>query len=242
MKIKLAIVIVFITNSLILIGQERIIIGQERINRQKIYFLEKSDILTKSTGWAYNSTLGEWIDYENVISSNKDYKEKYKSLQGGWFMSRTSQNFLCIQTKTVNFDGTKYYVLIVEKWCGEYEYPAIYEDWYIYKKTIGYVFKENEYLKLQNIEGFLKLKSIYTVSIGSKYNNYTETEFLDFIQTDISKNYKMEDVFPVMKTQEGKIRFTLPDYFITRFSKSNFEKNYFETDLENFSKILIKQE
>lgn len=55
--------------------------GQARVNRQKISFINQSEKITKATGWVYNATLGEWIDYENVICQDKDYKTKYKSLR-----------------------------------------------------------------------------------------------------------------------------------------------------------------
>jgi hypothetical protein len=113
------------------------VFGQERVNRKKISFDQSSNIMTKSTGWAYNKTLGEWVDYENLISDDKDYKTKYKSLLGEWMMSHNNQNFLSIQTKTVTFKGIKYFVLLIENWGGRYEYPTIEEDWYTFKETNG---------------------------------------------------------------------------------------------------------
>jgi len=64
-KINLALMIlVLVTNNLI---------GQTRENRKKIYFHNQSDTIKKAIGWSYNSTLGEWIDYENVICNDKEY-------------------------------------------------------------------------------------------------------------------------------------------------------------------------
>ena len=50
---------------------------QERVNRPKLKFEASSDTLTKATGWAYNETLGEWIDYENTISDEIKQKNQY---------------------------------------------------------------------------------------------------------------------------------------------------------------------
>ena len=50
--------------------------GQDRVNREKLSFLDKSNQLTTAVGWSYNTTLGEWVDYNNVIESDKSYKEK----------------------------------------------------------------------------------------------------------------------------------------------------------------------
>lgn len=218
------------------------VFGQERTNREKLSFDTTSGTLEKATGWAYNSTLGEWIDYENVISASKVYKDKYKSLQGSYMMSQTDQNFLKVQTRTVSYKGTTYYVLIVEKWGGRYEYPSIKEDWYEFKETIGYIYSKEEYQKLLNIESLVELKTKYMVSMGSKYEKYDETKFLDLIQTELSKEkseYSVEYTFPIMKSKEGAIRFYLPDYFST-YSKYDFEKEYFESKFEEFTTVILK--
>jgi hypothetical protein len=238
MKFKLTLITLLMTLSLLQV------FGQERVNREKLSFDTTSGTLSKATGWAYNSTLGEWIDYENVISDSRDYKDKYKSLQGEWMMSGISQNFLKVQTKTVTYKGTKYYVLVVDKWSGRYEYPAIKEDWYTFKQTSGYIYTEEEYQKLQNIESLVELKTQYMVTMGSKYEKYDETKFLDLVQTELSEEkskYSSEYTFPVMKSKEGAIRFYLPEpeYFST-YSKYDFEKKYFETEFDSFSSIILR--
>jgi hypothetical protein len=218
------------------------VFGQERTNREKLNFDTASGILSNATGWANNSTLGEWIDFENVISDDKDYKVKYKSLQGDYMMSRISQNFQKVETRTVIYKGTTYYIIIVDKWNGEYEYPSIREDWYTFKQTIGYIYSKEEYQKLLNIESLVELKTKYAVRIGSKYEKFDEIKFLDLIQTELStekSKYSPEYTFPVMKSKEGAVRFYLPDNFST-YSKYDFEKKYFETDVENFTKIILK--
>ena len=237
MKFKLTLIIILITGSLLQV------FGQERTNRTKLNFDTSSENLLKATGWANNTTLGEWIDYENVISDDKDYKVKYKSLRGEYMMSRRKQNFQKVQTRTVNYKGTTYYVLVVDKWSGEYQYPSIMEDWYTYKETIGYIYTKDEYQKLLNIESIVELKNIYKVSMGSKYEKYDETKFLDLIQTQLAKENETisrgATTFPIMKSTEGAIRFYLPEYF-SKYSQYDFEKKYFETDFENFSKIIIR--
>ncbi len=236
MKIKLTLITFLMTFSLLQI------FGQERTNRVKLSFETKSGILSKATGWAYNSTLGEWIDYKNVISDDKDYKDKYKSLQGAWMMSRIRQNFQKLQTTTVTYKGVIYYVLMVYKWSGRYEYPSIQEDWYTFKQTIGYIYTKEEYQKLLNIESLVELKTQYMVKMGTKYEKYDETKFLDLIQTELSKEkskYSPEYTFPVLKSKEEAIRFYLPDSF-SIYSKYDFDKKYFETDLESFAKIILK--
>lgn len=231
----------FIT--VLIIGSLLQSLGQERTNREKLSFNTKSDSILKAVGWAYNTTLGEWVDYENVISDSKDYKDKYKSLQGAYMMSHLSQNFQKLQIKTITFEGTIYYVLMVEKWSGEYEYPNIQEGWSQFKQTVGYIYNKEEYQKLTNLEVLVELKTQYMVSIGSRYEKYDEIKFIDLIQTELTKEknkYSSEYTFPIIKSKEGAIRFYLPDIFNSTYSKYNFSKQYFETDINNFTTLIIK--
>ncbi len=235
MKIKIIVITILTTISLQ-------VLGQERKNREKLSFDSTSGTLLIAKGWALNPVLGEWIDYDNVISDNKDYKTKYKILQGANMMSETSQNFQIVQTKTINYKGTNYYVLIIDKWSGTYEYPSIQQDWYKFKETFGYIYTKEEYQKLNNINTLIELKTKFKVNIGSKYEKYDETNFLDLIQTELSLEkgkYPLEYTFPIMKSNEGAIRFYLPEIFTTK-NKYDFEKKYFETDFESFSKIILK--
>ena len=221
--------------------------GQDRVNREKLSFLDKSNQLTTTVGWSYNTTLGEWVDYNNVIENDKTYKEKYKSLQGSYMMSHRTQNFISIQTKTLVYKDIKYYVLLVEKWNGDYQYPNIREDWRIYKTMYGYIFTETEYNKLNNIDGVMNLETQYMVSMGSYYEKYDEIVFLDKIQTNLSSEkskYSSTYTFPIKKTETGDIRFDVPNSFSTSsyssYNKVDFEKEYFETTFDNFSKFIIK--
>jgi hypothetical protein len=80
------------------------VFGQERTNREKLSFVTSSENkLSKATGWAYNTALGEWVDYENVISDDKDFKVKYKSLQGAYMMSLSFESKLSMVEDKNNF-------------------------------------------------------------------------------------------------------------------------------------------
>ena len=230
--------------SLLLLLLSLTVFSQSRTNRQKITFTNSSDKLTSSIGWSYNETLGEWIDFNNVISGDKDYKTKYKSLQGSWLKSRITQNFIDIQTKTLNFKGIQYFILMVNKYNGRYEYPSIYEDWYLWKEVQGFIFTEDEYNKLLELDGEVKLETKYRVDIGSKYENYDETTFLDLIQTKLNKlsTYGSTFTFPILKTISDDtevIRFYVPESF-SSYLIYDFEKKYFEVSPQEFNKIIIK--
>jgi len=223
---------------------------QDRINRAKLSFVDSSDILKHAVGWYYNDNIGEWVDYANVIYPEVNYKNEYKILQGSYMMSKTEQNFISIQTKTVIYNNQKLYVLIITKWDGEYKYPNIQEDWMIFKTTIGYIFTLKEYSKLYNLADSQDLSTNRITKIGSPYMDYSETRFLDYLQTDLGKNIQDNSpiyVLSIMKAKNGVIRFFLPsssEYYFPNdpncYLKSDFKVKYFETDSLNFSKIIIR--
>lgn len=214
---------------------------QERVNRPKLKFEASSDTLTKATGWAYNETLGEWIDFENVISNDKKYKEEYASLDIS-MRSYTKQNFNFINFKQLTFKGLKYYILTINQYSGKYTYPEVYIDWNHFEHTVGFIFTENEFQKLNKIDSITELKTKIKISVGSKYEQYNETLFLDLIQTALNTEtteYAPTYLFPVMKSKEGMIRFYLPDDF-SKYNSYNFDSAYFEVDPKSFSKIILK--
>lgn len=213
--------------------------SQERVNRQKLKWEAESLTLTKSIGWCYNDFIGEWLDYENVMCPLKEYKTEYKSLLGRHMMSKYSQNFIKIQTKLVKLNDNSYYVLIVEKWDGAYEYPSLQRDWYSFKSTIGFIFNETEYKKIENIDGVVEIKTTKIVDpILMFQSDYNDQIFLDEVQNQLlskEEKYAIEYTFPILRAKDGNIRFYLPDT-----KKYDFSKKYFETDYENFSKIILK--
>jgi hypothetical protein len=232
--------------SIILFSLVTNVFSQSRVNRSKLSFSNSSEKLSSSTGWSYNETLGEWIDYENVINKDKVYKTKYKSLRGEYMMSRIKQNFIDIKTKSLSINEEKYFVVMVRKWDGRYKYPSIYEDWYSWEEVQGFIFTENEYSKILNFTGEIKLETNNYVELGSSYEKYDETVFLDLIQNELKSDnkYSSKYTFPVLKTTSDElevIRFYVPQVFTkSKFNSYNFEKEYLETSPENFDKIIIR--
>jgi len=211
--------------------------GEERVNRTKLNFETSSAVLTKAMGWMYNSELGEWIGYSNTISDDKSFKEKYSSLLGSdYMMSHASENFRKIQSKSVIFKSKRYYVLIVTKWSGFYEYPSIDEGWTTYTNTSGYIFPESDYKKLLTIKGRLSIKTQLNVSIS--VDKFNKGKFLALIQNKLAEKideYDLTYTFSIMKTKKGSIRFILPTLGLV---DEGLEKAYFETSQDNFFKIL----
>lgn len=221
--------------------------AQGRENRTPIEFTSTGRTIDKATGWAYNESLGEWIDYDNIISDNKDYKERFKSLRGAYMMSMTHQSFIEMQFKTVVVDGVTYYVLVVKKWNGIYKYPSIREDWRSYVDYQGYIFEASEYNKLTQLDSsgvVSELKTKKMVTFNTLYKKYDQSKFLALIQTEIkdpSESYSREYIMPIMlATSEGTIfaRFYMPDQF-SSYHKYDFTKQYFEVTVSVFNTLLL---
>ena len=222
--------------------------SQSRENRQKLSFKDSSEKLTSSTGWSYNETLGEWVNYDNVIEKDNRYKTTWESLNGEFMMSHKQQNFISIQTKSLIFNDEEFFVLLVKKVNGRYEYPSIREDWYTWEEVRGYVFNKIEYDKILEFDGEIKLKTKTSIDLEiPQFGDYDEPLLLDLIQTEMNKEkskYSPEYTFPILKTtSDGSevIRFYVPNYWSsTRSSSYDFDKEYFETTIPEFNKIIIR--
>lgn len=214
--------------------------GQERVNREKIHFTRQSDVLLNATGWAYNETLGEWIDYKNLISSDKDYKTKYKSLCESPYMKSRCSNFNSIQVKSIVYNGEEYVCLIVNAWRGAWKYPAIREDWYEYKVDIFYFLSKKEYSKL-----FALTNKITEIQGWSETKHEYDTEpDEDFVISAIKNKKEKKDwrkpeqetFLQIYKATDGNIRFLFEapsEYF------AGIEKKYFESTEDNWSKLKL---
>ena len=229
---KLLIIVLMLTS---LVGN-----GQSRENSTPLKFRSETGIVNKATGWSFNSTFEEWVDYENAINNNKDYKDRFKSLQGQYMMSKRNQNFIDIQMKTVVVDSVKYCVLIVKKWAGRYKYPSLKKDWESWKQYEGFIFEHSEYdLNLDSLVTVVELKTKKMASLSTQYKKYDDKSFLAIIQKTIrepAKSYLPEFVMPIKlaSNDERFIRFHLPERF-NKYGNYDFEKNYFELLASDFN-------
>lgn len=224
--------------------------AQDRINREKLSFKDSSQVLTEAIGWCYNKTIGEWIDYKNVISSDKSYKKDTSNINKmNYILAGGANNFISIKSKTFYFKKDLYNALIIKKWSGYYTYPSLRQGWNRYQATQCYIFDINEFNKIKTISDSVYIKVLCEIEL-SHFEDYCEEKLLDLIQTELSKPKNkyarpIPYAFPIKKTDKGDIRFDLPlVYHSGRYKylnvTFNFNEEYFETDIENFNKILIK--
>lgn len=214
------------------------VFAQERVNREKNTFTKESGMLTKATGWAYNESLGEWIDYDNVICSINDYKTQFKALLGSDYMKSRYMNFNSIQTKTMVCDGTEYYCLIVKKWSGRYKYPSIKEDWYTFEVVDFLFLSKKEYEKLFTLTNNVTEVQGWTQT-KYEYETLTEAEFADSKIRNQRENpnnfsYKQKTLIQVYKATDGNIRFLFGEP--SKYS-DGIDKRYFETNESEWNKL-----
>lgn len=228
-NLVLGIVLVAITSS---------VLGQDRTNRAKLSFTSQSEIIAKAIGWAYNDELGEWVNYQNIISTDK---KNAKVIKG-----TIAQSFSSMQFKTVFLDSVTYYVLVLRRMGGAFQYPNIGSGYYQWKQTFGFIFTKEEYAKLaSSSDSIVELKAQRMVCMCSNYERYNEVKFLDLVRTELESEhgkYRSTYTFPIKKVTvkgENLVRFFIPERYPSS-ADYNFEKRYFEVTQTAFNKLLIK--
>lgn len=204
--------------------------AQDRVNEAESRSFDAStETMTSATGWLNYS--GQWIDHLNVINRDNSDKGKKKS---GASMSFEPQNFEEISTKKFSYKNKTYYVIVVKNWSGAYLYPALKQNWEERLSKTGYVIEEKEFNKLKNIDKPIEVKALRSIYIST--SEYESGKFVKSAEEALEKRKSVTYVMPVMKTDKGMIRFYIPAYFPAN-DKYDFNHSYFETDIENFSKI-----
>ncbi len=233
--------------------------SQERVDKKKEIFSEqKSDTLKNATGWKFNNLTSEWVENKNVIYTRNSSKSQ-NDIDMGLAIFSKSQNFINLKFKTLNVDNEKYYILLVKKWTGAYKYPSIREDWYEIEEINAYGFSEEEYNLLKNhLESNtvsnkkIELKTEILVTLKSFRKDIPEENYPNLIIEEINRKniikkkrkkkkskYSSDIIFPILKT-ESKNKEVVRFYIPSSYYKFDFEKEYFESSLDNFKKLIVK--
>lgn len=176
--------------------------GQERVNRVKLNFVSEGPIIKHVAGWAYDESVGEWVNYENVLDGNKS-DAKYMNSIKSYMMSQYLNNIISLQFKTITCNEVPYYVLIWETWNGAYKYPSIQEDWEYWKIKKFMMFTVEDMEKFRNLTN----KPQVIVVPTPKRGRYDERRDEDVIQTEMSSKYPSEQCIVIYKATDGSIRF-----------------------------------
>lgn len=236
--------------------------SQDRKNVLTPTFDKKSGILYNATGWYLDEfDSGEWISAYNCIGGSKRRNNNIPIKVSPYNMSLLDDNFISIQFGEFTHDNEIYYILLFDKWEGLFEYPSIGEGWMYYKTKYGYVFSKVEYDKLLKMDNHSILKAYSKIARSGEAcitNNILMSLKNDVFTTEFNKNDISNPYYFEILKYNGKIRFQLPNgkypkeiadelnrykddiFKISSNQINDFEKEYFETSLLNFNKLLIK--
>ncbi len=196
--------------------------AQTRINRVKLVYESESAELCQSVGWCYNKVKGEWISNKNTINERLTINEL--------------KDFNSIITRTIKYREQLYYVLL------------ILNTTYRTDNITAYIFSSNEYLKLMDssftttirtkrkINGELvsSVNCMEIVEVGGD-----QISLLDLINSELQEQRGLLDpdfIFAIRKS-DNHIRFHLP-YAVYDSSSHNFSENYYETEINEFIRLL----
>ena len=220
--------------------------SQSRTSPTIAKVVEKSEKLTKATGWVKNRYTLEWIDNQNCL-----YDKKCNS---SW--ASHAENFLWIQTWKLEMNGTTYFAIVSEVLSGYYRYPTIRKEWKSWKVTKWLILTEADYVKFKDqINELSALEIIVKSKMNSELNDllntlggdksYTEDNIIKLISASIQKeNNSLEAYKLTSQTVDGIdiVRFRLQSNYyessIFHFP-NDLEDQYFEVSLEEFAKIFI---
>lgn len=152
-----------------------------RVDDETLNFKISSIKLLNADGWVKNNTLGKWIKNDNLLSNNpvKSILEK----------SHIKQNFDYIQGKKIIYKNSEYFILLVERDTGLYQYPRIHRGWENFKITQAFVFTNEE---LQSIKDFIKEPNSNIFKI--RRNFYLEASINDKFKILGGENAYTEEV------------------------------------------------
>lgn len=204
--------------------------GQERVNRGKLSFDNSGPILNNITGWSYDETVGEWVNYKGVLVPGKG---KYNS---GIAKSFHFNNIISLQFKTLTYNNVQYYILIWAKWEGAYKYPYIHVDWEWWKTKNFMMFTKEDMNKLKNLTNEPITIEVPTLSRTSYANTISDE---DVIQKEMG--YYLDHVHQrkcsivIYKATDGAIRFMFDDDV---YNYNSINKQYFEITETDYSLLL----
>lgn len=201
--------------------------AQSRINSETITYHKESDYITEATGWCINSS-GIWVGNKNLIYTS----ESPRILKLGL----SEQNFIKMNSASFFYEGKKYYVINVYKYRGSY----ILEEWTSNKIRDVFIFTERDFNKLRKFKKTLKL-------VTNKHKMlFNDSE--ELLKSAFNSSFGSKYHFRVYRSDEGKIRFLLPQskYYAydsrvirnNRYCFDDIESSYFEISEEEFNKLI----
>lgn len=220
---------------------------------------KSSQIITNPIGWAYDDfKTKKWCGYYGVMYG--EYRNNNKtpitlnvnSIPASFLESTENHSVLSMQIKETMIDSTICYLLYVQRYSVDYDYPAIERGRHNYKEFAIFVLPVNEYNKLwsldSNVTTITSTGSVrYCTNASAGYRFKSERTALANLNNEEYLNPKNwgADYFYVKKENENTIRFYPPTSH-SLIGESGYgpqidmSKTYFEVSAATFNKLKIQ--
>ena len=236
-------------------------LSQPREDGKKPLCIEKtSQLLTNPVGWAFEEYPSQkWCGYYGVIyegfrnNNKKPITPNISSISDAYFKCTNNRSVLSMQIKKTKIDTTTCYLLYVQRYWIDWDYPSIHRGRHNYKEFAIYVLPTEEYNKLWNIN-----TTVTKICLGGdacycpNYFEGCKNEREALIVLNDKKNLTPkkygEYFFYVKKEDENTVRFYPPTTHSMvgepqqswRDEQIDLSKAYFEVSIETFNKLRIQ--
>lgn len=224
--------------------------GQDRVDK-KLPSVTLTKSLSQSIGWNLSKS-GQWksrpnripkVDVDNILLDYESY-------------GLGEDNFLSLQFGEIKIDEKPYHILTKKYKDGYYRYETIQKGWTPCLSVSYYVFDDEEYDKIRNIQfdskNYIEVKPLCSNDIRLTITNENmlyqikkdimEQKADNFESVLTSDNKLGLMIYPISK--QSKVRFKMEIF--GRYSdeesigdfKKSFESSYFETSLVSFNSLI----
>jgi hypothetical protein len=199
-----------------------IVLGQSRQNAKSLTEVKNTKFLRRIIGWQLNSTNGEWAENKNMIyHKHSQYR-----------LSFVDENMDSMTFSKVIYKDTPYFVLLIHKETGYYEYPSIKKDWKTVKGIKYLIFEESEYQKIkmvlnQDSENVFLINIYSNGTLDNRFDPLSEKRVLLAIEKDL--NFMEAEIFEY-KEKWDKNKSDRKKY------SNNFMKYFYETNYKVYEK------
>ena len=237
--------------------------AQPRVDGDKpLKILSVSQVITNPVGWAYDDfQTKKWCGYYGVIyaeyrNNNKEpISPNISSMSDYFFQCTNNRSVLSMQIKKTKIDTTMCYLLYVQRYWIDWDYPTIQRGRHNYKEYAIYVLPVEEYNKLWKLDtnvtkiclgGDVCYSPNYYDMRGYK-NEETALSNLNDVKNLTQQKYN-EWYFYIKKEDDNTIRFYPPTYHSMVGERKqagwddqiDLSKTYFEVSVATFNKLKIK--
>lgn len=237
--------------------------AQPRVDGDKPLKITKvSQIITNPVGWKYDNITKKWCGYYGLIYD--DFKNNNKkpiwpnisSISDYFFFCSNNQSVLSIQIKQTKIDTTTCYLLYVQRYWIDWDYPTLRRGRHNYKEFAIYVLPIEEYDKLWSLDtNVTKICLGGNVSYSPNYNDLRgyKNERIALVNlnniNNLTKQKYGEYYLYIKKENENTIRFYPPTTHSMVGERQHaggwddqidLSKEYFEVSVATFSKLKIQ--